>query len=544
MFGARFSCWTMAVLAVIALAMPPLRAQSSDEDLLRANKVGSDAPALLAFFRQRTLTEDDCRKIEALVRRLGARSFAQREQASQALLKWGAPAQSFLRAALADADIEVARRAERCLSALAQGPGSALPCAAARVLARKAPREAIATLVGYVPFADDESVQEAVFEALAVLAPPGRNPDDSLRKALTDAAPLRRAAAAHVLGRHSDPVVRASVRKLLEDKDVRVRFRAAQGLAFGRDRAALPVLVALLAELPLGPAWQAEELLFRVAGEQAPGVSLGDGSAEARKKCRTAWEGWHTKYGAGADLARLQEGQRLLGLTIGIEYNTSRVWECGPDGTTRWELGGAQGISGPMDAWVLPGNRVLIADERGVSERDFKGKVLWKLEGVSGPNGCQRLPNGHTFVSSYNSVMEFGRDGKRIWQHTIPGANAIRKHRNGHIVYAQNAEIVEIDVDAKPVRKVPLPQGFWVGIEDLAGDRFLVADSSKGRIVEVDATGKVLWEANVPGACGITRLPNGHTLVATNGRVVELDRGGKGIWERKVPGYARRVHRR
>src|SRR5437899_3207176 len=82
--------------------------------------------------------------------------------------------------------VEGARRAERCLSELAQGPGPALPCAAARVLARKAPREAIATLIAYVPFADDEGVQEAVFEALALLAPPSRgtrasgSPDDSL----------------------------------------------------------------------------------------------------------------------------------------------------------------------------------------------------------------------------------------------------------------------------------------------------------------------------------------------------------------------------
>ena len=66
MAGARFIRWTMAALA---LAMPPLLAQpSTDEDLLRANKVGSGGPALLAFFRQRTLAEEDCRKIEALVR--------------------------------------------------------------------------------------------------------------------------------------------------------------------------------------------------------------------------------------------------------------------------------------------------------------------------------------------------------------------------------------------------------------------------------------------------------------------------------------------
>jgi hypothetical protein len=84
----------------------------------------------------------------------------------------------------------------------------------------------------------------------------------------------------------------------------------------------------------------------------------------------------------------------------------------------------------------------------------------------------------------------------------------------------------------------------WVGIEDLPGERYLLASSGAGRVIEVDKTGKVLWEAKVAGACGVTRLPNGHTLVATRGQVVELDRAGKTVWERHSDGYVRRVHRR
>ena len=45
-----------------------------------------------------------------------------------------------------------------------------------------------------------------------------------------------------------------------------------------------------------------------------------------------------------------------------------------------------------------------------------------------------------------------------------------------------------------------------------------------GRVIEVDATGKIVWEAKVAGACGVARLPGGTTLVAANQRVVELDR--------------------
>ena len=59
-----------------------------------------------------------------------------------------------------------------------------------------------------------------------------------------------------------------------------------------------------------------------------------------------------------------------------------------------------------------------------------------------------------------------------------------------------------------------------------------------------DKAGKVLWENKVPGACGVARLPNGHTLVATANLVVEVSRDGKRVWERRSGGYVRRVHRR
>src|SRR5207302_6660719 len=140
-------------------------------------------------------------------------------------------------------------------------------------------------------FADDPRVQEAILDALVVLTPPGKKPDPALVKALEDASPVRRAAAAHALGRNRDAALQTSVRRLLKDADVQVRLRAAQGLVFGHDRAALPVLVALLAEVPLGQAWQVEDLLYRVAGEQAPAVSVGDGSPEARAQCRAGWAG-------------------------------------------------------------------------------------------------------------------------------------------------------------------------------------------------------------------------------------------------------------
>ena len=43
-------------------------------------------------------------------------------------------------------------------------------------------------------------------------------------------------------------------------------------------------------------------------------------------------------------------GYGVLGMTLAIEFNTGRVWECGPDGTLRLDL---RGLQGPMEAQIL-----------------------------------------------------------------------------------------------------------------------------------------------------------------------------------------------
>ncbi len=530
-----------AILLVLALAAPVVAADPRDEQTVKAAGVGTDGEALLKYFRSRTLSEADREELAAQVQRFGSRSYTVREKAFNILKSRGVASIPFLKEALKSEDLEVIRRAERCLEEIDRGPGPELPAAALRLLAEKKPAGAVAVVLAFAPYVDDESVEESLAEALVKLAPATGWPDTALVAALADEHPARRAAAGHVLGRRSE--MQAEVRKLLSDKDALVRFRSAQGLLAGGDRTAVAALPPMLADMPLSLAWQVEELLVRLAGENAPSVALGGGDAEARGKCKTAWEQWVKLHGAKADLARVVDVRRLLGLTLGIEYNTARVWECGPDGSTRWEI---TNLKGPMEAWVLPGNRVLIADGNDVTERDFKGNILRTFAvGGSGPTGCQRLANGNTFVSRYEAVMEFDREGKKLYEHNIGGSNAIRKARNGNIIYATDNFIIEMDTGGKKVRSIPIPhESMWVGIEDIGSDRFVLANSNSGRVIEVDAAGKILWEGNVSGACGVTRLPGGNTLVATSGRVVELDRAGKVVWEKKVTGYARRVHRR
>jgi hypothetical protein len=505
--------------------------------------VGTDSKSLVEFFRNRSLTAEGRKELEKLIRQLGSDQYAQREQATKELIRRGRLAIPFLKRALENPDLEIVRRARRCLAAIKGGPGPELAMAAARIMARKHPAEAVPALLAYLPFADDRSVVEEVFAALLLASPKERKPDKALVAALDDPLPLLREAAVHVLAWRTDKTLRTAVRRRLADTNVKVRFQAARALLEAKDKTAVATLIALLGEEG-DVAWQAEELLTSLAGDKGPSGSALGVDAEARRKYALAWKTWWKDNEAKVDLAKLPTGRRLLGLTMGIEYNTGRVWECDQTGKIRWEI---SGLSGPMEAQVLPGGRVLIVESNNstLSERDFTGKVLWSKMLPISPTGCQRLPNGNTFVSSYNSVMEMDRDGKEVYRFNLPqGSNAIRKHRNGNILFTTDAELVEIDTKGKKVRSVPLPPGGYIGIRGLPGDRFLVASSGSGRVVEVDRTGKIHWEVKLSGACGVCRLPNGHTLVSTNQLVVEYNRAGIKVWEKRRDGYVRRVHRR
>src|SRR5262245_29953185 len=198
----------IVLLACLALA-PAVRADEADavdEKILKDAKVGTDAAALRAFFRKRTPTADDQRQIEALVRQLHERSYQRRQKASDALSVWGPAALESLRRALKDSDIEVVRRAERCIEEIVR-LGTDLPIAAVRQLTRLKPADGVSILLAYFPNADDEQVAEAVLAGLVAISDP-KTPDPVLLRGLTDSSPLRRAAAAHVLGRHPDRAAR------------------------------------------------------------------------------------------------------------------------------------------------------------------------------------------------------------------------------------------------------------------------------------------------------------------------------------------------
>ena len=532
----------------------------ADEQLLRSASVATDGTALLDYFRKRILNDKDRERISKLIQLLGADEFATREKASAELVTLGLPATSLLRQAIRDEVIEIARRAEQCLERIERLPGPTVSAAAARLLAVRNPDGAAEVLLAFLPFAEDERSVDEVRVALSAVAVRDGKPESVVLKALGDKQALRRGAAAEALVRAQASQALAAARTLLhQDPDPGVRFRLALAFVDHKDRQAVPVLIDSLAALPQTQAWQAEDVLCRLAGSDAPQISLGSDD-DARQKCRDAWAGWWRKHGDKIDVAALNAAERLLGHTLIVVMDNravkgvargglgGRVYEITADGQTRWEI---KDLVYPADARMLPGNRVLIAEYQNsrVTERNLKGEVIWEKR-VALPVACQRLPNGNTFIACRNRLLEVDRTGKEVVAvpHPSDDIMAAQRLRNGQIVYiGANGTCTRIDPSGKELKSFSVGQiQTFAGIDLLPNGRLLVPLYANSKVVEYDAEGKAVWEANVRYPTSAVRLANGNTLVASMGtqQVLELDRTGKPVWQQKVDGRPWRARRR
>jgi HEAT repeat protein len=299
----------IVVVIPLGIACSSARAEDTslaDEQTLQSVGLRADGPALLEFFRQRTCGEAKPEQLAELVRQLGDKAAPVREKATGELVSLGTLAIPWLRQAAKDPDeLEVANRARKCLENIEGSSGTAIPVAAARLLAIRAPAGATEALLAYLPFADDENVVDEVKGALANLAFRGGKPQPSLISALEDKASLTRAVAAEALCQPGGDEPLPAVRKLLKDPRPTVRLRVALALAEHKDAEAVTALVSLIGELPVVQGKLAEEYLLNLAGDDSPKLVLSDDASRA--KCRDAWTAWWKKSEGGAPLEEIRK---------------------------------------------------------------------------------------------------------------------------------------------------------------------------------------------------------------------------------------------
>ena len=291
----------LLALALLLPAAEPAVPDPADEALLKSAGLGVDGPALLEFFRKRTVSPQDEKRAAELVTRLGDEQYALREKATRDLKALGPAALPALRRAAQASDAEVKRRARDCLATIETGLRPELAGAAARLLAARAPAGAAPALLAYLPWAPDADAEEEAQLALLALTAKAGKPGPALVAALADKAPSRRGAAALAVSRSGTEGQRRRVGPLLADPDPKVRLLAARGLLAARDKDAVPAVIDLLTVAPL--AARAEDVLLSLAGEAGPKAALGEDEA-SRRKCRDAWQAWWAAQRDKLDLAR------------------------------------------------------------------------------------------------------------------------------------------------------------------------------------------------------------------------------------------------
>lgn len=514
-----------------------------------------DGPSLVDEFRARTLDPSEKGKVAELVKKLGDGNYRVRERASNDLVSMGAKVLADVRAATRDPDGERARRAEDCVTRINSGDSKRVPVGTARLAALRRPEGATEAMLGYLPFADDDDGMVAeVKSALTTLALDRNSaPDPALIKALGDPEPIRRAAAAEALAKGGGIGVRADVKRLLKDSDLSVRQAAAAALTVAGEKDAVPVLIDLLAELPSTQAWPTQDLLHQLAGDKAPAVAPGE-RPEERKKYRDAWAAWWKENAAATNLAKLTTSPGYLGYTILVEVGNNsvgRVTEVGRDGKVRWQV---TNLRYPVDAFVLPGERVLITEWDGnrVAEWDFRGNLVWKQEGLNGrATNAQRLPNGNTFICTTNELLEVDRTGKQVYRVNVPqGLTAGYRWPNGDLICLRNdGQVVRYDTAGKELGKFQSNRDTsWTSGIDMVrnGNVLITQPSPNQKVVEYTPDGKVVKEWNTPNVTTATRLTNGNILAASHNdmRVVEYDATGKKVWEHKSDHHIFRARRR
>jgi hypothetical protein len=332
------------------------------------------------------------------------------------------------------------------------------------------------------------------------------------------------------------------------------------------------VLIDLLPDLTRGQSWQAEELLVKAAGKDAPkercrhtpdrntpGKELSS-NRKQREGVRDAWKKWWDGAADKTDLAKADVRQTLRGHFVFGTFNYGAgvqvvVTEYGTDDKERGRTA-FTATNQPMDLAVDDAGRLLTLEYGGaaVNVRDAAGKVAttWTVpldKKISfQPKGLQLRENGHLLVVHAAGVSELDKDGKEVFKYIRPAVGqqpqqdvmGATRLRSGELVLSLNTgRLLTVDEKGKEAEgKKPFQAGAMNQkslIAQTTDDKVILAEQQQ--IIEYNLkTGKAegVKFPNVYNTMSMQRLPNGNILYADTStypyRVVEKTPSGEEVW--------------
>ena len=230
---------------------------------------------------------------------------------------------------------------------------------------------------------------------------------------------------------------------------------------------------------------------------------------------------------------------------------------------------------GARDGWVLPSGNVLIAWTQLAVETTREGKIVFQYA-LSADNQelgtVQRLPSGHTLITELGKqprLLEVDAAGKVVTTVTLqpetdnahmqtrmarklPSGNYLVPHLLAFQVkeYTPAGEVVHSLRTDLPELGGPKAENWPFTAIRLDSGHTLVGLTHGNQVVEFDAAGKVVWSLtndDLPGrpiadACGVQRLANGNTVVASYAqtakdgiKLFEVTRDKKVVWAYRGP---------
>ena len=241
-------------------------------------------------------------------------------------------------------------------------------------------------------------------------------------------------------------------------------------------------------------------------------------------------------------------------------------------GETQWSAPRA----GARDGWVLPSGHILIVWQREALEFGRRKEVCWRYQ-LQPPNKelgtVQRLADGNTLVTELGPkprLLELAADGAVVvdvalrpetdnahmqtrMARKLPSGDYLVPHLLAHCVkqYTAAGEVVRVwrtDLDELGGRRA---ENWPFTAIRLPGGNTLVGCTHGDKVCEFDALGAVVWKVTnedlggiLDDACGVQRLPNGNTVIASyhaspGVKLIEVNRDKQIVWTYDGP---HRVH--
>ncbi|QEL19681.1 NHL repeat-containing protein [Limnoglobus roseus] len=545
------------------VAETPDDKKSLDSMSLKAD----DTAGLVKYFKQRTLSDTELAKLQAVIDRLGDENFEKRVVASGELEKFGPGAIGILRtASQVNPDPEIAYRAGETLKRIEKIPHAVVASAAARALANAKAPDAAAALIGFLPMSDTKVVEHDIRLALEHLVVRDGKIEPVILSALADKTALRRSAAVSALlnGTADTPALAAEASKavkaiLATESDPETKFEATYTLATKlHDADSITHMIDLLPDASRGRLWQIEDFLVQLAGPVAPKAKMGPAKSDT-EKARDEWKRWWDTAKPVRDLSKFVYKPTTTGCLLLLSadqqgYGNGIVSELGPDLQRKWRFGG---VYCPADVQPLPNGNILVMEQnyQRIMERDTSGNQVnvFQSNNYGQPFGFQRLPDGSTLVAFQRNIVEYDKDWKETnKKYTSQNFDlvGVQKLGNGPIVVLardQNrnqGRVFKLDDKWKevgtPITTTTLNY-YQARVHALPDERVLVVEQQ--RVAEYDLkTGKKepVWTHSASNPSSAERLPNGNTLIVEQGNntISEVTTKGEVVWKH-IPTDAR-----